>query len=48
MKVFFDKKAKDKESLPGDLVLKWDARREDAGKHDKFDPLVQTIQDCSC
>jgi hypothetical protein len=27
MKVLFDKKAKDKEFLPSDLVLKWDARK---------------------
>jgi hypothetical protein len=39
MKSLFDKKAKDKEFHPGDLVLKWDARKEDAGKHDKFDHL---------
>ena len=23
----------------GDLVLRWDTRREDKGKHGKFDPL---------
>jgi hypothetical protein len=39
MKALFDKKAKDREFLPGDLVLKWDARKEDAGKHDKFDHI---------
>jgi len=39
MKVFFDKKAKDREFLLGDLVLKWEARREDIGKHGKFDHL---------
>jgi hypothetical protein len=39
MKVVFDKKAKDKEFLPGDLVLKWDAKKEDAGKNDKFDHI---------
>jgi hypothetical protein len=39
MKSIFDKKAKDKEFLPGDLVLKWEARKEDAGKHGKFDHL---------
>jgi hypothetical protein len=27
MKALFDKKAKDREFLPGDLVLKWDARK---------------------
>jgi hypothetical protein len=39
MKSLFDKKEKDMEFLPGDLVLKWDARKEDAGKHGKFDHL---------
>jgi hypothetical protein len=39
MKSLFDKKDKYREFLPGDLVLKWDARKEDAGKHDKFDHL---------
>jgi hypothetical protein len=39
MKSMFDQKAKDKEFLPGDLVLKWEARKEDAKKHGKFDPI---------
>jgi len=39
MKSLFDKKVKDREFLPGDLVLKWDARKEDVGKHGKFDHL---------
>jgi hypothetical protein len=39
MKSLFDKKDKDIEFLPGDLVLKWDARKEDVGKHDKFNHL---------
>jgi hypothetical protein len=39
MKALFDQKAKDREFLPGDLVLKWDARKEDSGKHDKFDHI---------
>jgi hypothetical protein len=39
VKSLFDKKAKDREFLPGDLVLKWYARKEDAGKHNKFDHL---------
>jgi hypothetical protein len=30
MKALFDKKAKDREFLPDDLILKWDARKEDA------------------
>jgi hypothetical protein len=39
MKFLFDKKAKDRDFLSGDLVLKWDARKEDVGKHGKFDHL---------
>jgi hypothetical protein len=39
MKALFDQKAKDREFLRGDLVLKWDARKEDSGKHGKFDHI---------
>jgi hypothetical protein len=39
MKALFDQKAKDRDFLPGDLVLKWEARREDNDKHDKFDSI---------
>ena len=39
MKKLFDQHAKDKELLTGDLVLRWDIRRVDKGKHGKFDPL---------
>jgi hypothetical protein len=39
MKAMFDQKAKDREFLPGDLVLKWDARKEDTGKHRKFNHI---------
>jgi hypothetical protein len=39
MKSLFDKKTKDREFLLGDLVLKWEARKEDAIKHGKFDPI---------
>jgi hypothetical protein len=39
MKSLFDQKSKDREFLPGDLVLKWGAGKEDAGKHGKFDPI---------
>ena len=39
MKSLFDKKEKYREFLPSDLVLKWDVRKEDPGKHDKFDHL---------
>jgi hypothetical protein len=39
MNAIFDKKAKDKEFLLGDLVLKWEARKEDVGKHGKFGHL---------
>ena len=39
IKALFDQKAKDREFLPGDFVLKWEARKEDAGKHGKFDQI---------
>ena len=39
MKALFDQKAKDREFLLGDLVLKWEARKEDVGKHGKFDQI---------
>jgi len=39
MKVLFDRKAKDMNFLPGDLVLRWDARKEDSGKNGKFDHI---------
>jgi hypothetical protein len=39
MKSLFNKKEKDKEFIPGDLVLKWNAKKEDAGKDDNFDHL---------
>jgi len=39
MKILFDRKAKDKNFLPGDLVLRWDARKEDSGKNGKFDHI---------
>ena len=37
VKQLFDKRSKDKKLQVGDLVLKWDARREDS--HGKFDSL---------
>jgi hypothetical protein len=39
MNSLFDKKPKDREFLPGNLVLKWNDRKEDVGKHGKFDHL---------
>ena len=36
MKKIFDKKAKPNDFQWGHLVLKWDARHEDKGKHGKF------------
>jgi hypothetical protein len=37
MKALFDQKDKDRDFLPGNLVLKWEARKEGTGKHGKFD-----------
>jgi hypothetical protein len=39
MKENFDKKAKEDVFQTRDLVLKWDAYRQDKGKHGKFDTL---------
>ena len=39
MKALFNHREKDRDFLPGDLVLRWDARREEAAKHGKFDHL---------
>ena len=39
VKQVFDKRAKVNSFKLGDRVLKWDARHEDKGKHDKFDEL---------
>jgi hypothetical protein len=39
MKALFDLKEKDREFLLDDLVLRWDARREEDAKHGKFDHL---------
>jgi hypothetical protein len=39
IKQVFDKKAKKERFQLGDLVLKWDAPKQDKGKHDKFEAL---------
>ena len=39
MKRVFDKHTKDDAFKVDDLVLKWDARNEDKGKHGKFNHL---------
>jgi len=39
IKEIFDKRTKERNFIAGDLVLKWDARREAKGKHGKFDNL---------
>ena len=39
IKQVFDKKAKKEEFQIGDLVLKWDAPKQDKGKHGKFKSL---------
>jgi hypothetical protein len=39
MKMLFDRKSKNNNFLPGDLVLRWDARKEDSRKNDKFDHI---------
>ena len=39
IKKIFDKKTKEDDFYIGDKVLKWDSRREEKGKHGKFDFL---------
>jgi hypothetical protein len=39
MKALFDQKDKDREFLPSDLVLKWDATKEYSGRHDIIDHI---------
>ena len=39
VKKIFNRRAKPDDFQQGDLVLKWDARHKDKGKHDKFDHL---------
>ena len=39
IKRLFDKRKKAGDFKIGDKVLKWDSRREDNGKHGKFDSL---------
>jgi len=39
LKKIFDKRTKVEDFHIGDKVLKWDSRREDKGKHGKFDFL---------
>jgi len=39
MKSIFDRKSKEIDFKVADVVLRWDTRREDKGKHGKFDPL---------
>ena len=39
MKYLYDKKAIDRKFEPDDMVLMWNARLEDKGKHEKFDPI---------
>jgi hypothetical protein len=39
IKEAFDRRTKVDDFKLGDLVLKWDARKEDKGKHEKFDHL---------
>ena len=39
LKKIFDRRTKAEDFYLGDKVLKWDSRREDKGKHGKFDLL---------
>jgi hypothetical protein len=39
MKAIFDRREKQRNFILGDLVVRWDSRREDPGKHGNFDHL---------
>jgi hypothetical protein len=39
IKKIFDKRTKEDDFELGDLVLRWDARNKEKGKHEKFDSL---------
>ena len=39
MKYLYDKRTTDRKFEVGDMVLMWNARMEDKGKHGKFDPI---------
>ena len=39
MKYLYDIKVVNKKFEPDDMVLMWNARLEDKGKHGKFDPI---------
>jgi len=39
MKSMFDKRDRERDFKEGDLVLRWDSKREEKGKHGKFDNL---------
>ena len=39
IKRIYDKKTKEDDFKIGDVVLRWDARMEDKGKHGKFENL---------
>ena len=39
VKTLYDKRMVSKKFEDGDLVLMWNARIEDKGKHGKFDPI---------
>lgn len=39
MKILFDRKDRERYFKQGDLVLRWDTRREEIGNHGKFNNL---------
>ena len=39
MKHLYEKRAIERKFKIGDMVLMWNARMEDKGKHGKFDPM---------
>ena len=39
MKYLYDRRTTDRKFEIGDMILTWNARLEDKGKHGKFDPI---------
>ena len=39
MKYLYEKKVVDRKFEPIDMILMWNAKLEDRGKHEKFDPI---------
>lgn len=39
MKALFDRRERERDFKEGDLILRWNSRKEEKGKHGKFDNI---------